>query len=74
MSINLDQSINTVVSQLVISDILGKTEISELRFENPDGSALVIDTDYFGNRRNKSKPTVGPFENIGVGFSKIKIW
>ena len=43
-------------------------------FENPDGSALKIDTDYFGKKRNKLNPTVGPFEESGNGKLKLKVW
>lgn len=42
-------------------------------FENPDGSSLTIDVDYFGNHR-KEQPTSGFFENLEEGINKIKIW
>ena len=43
-------------------------------FENPDGTALKIDTDYFGNKRSESNPSAGPFENPGKGMIKLKVW
>ena len=43
-------------------------------FENNDGSPLVIDKDYFGNKRNRINPLTGPFEPIDVEVKRIKIW
>jgi hypothetical protein len=36
---------------MIHSDILGKAFEPEERFENPDGSAITFDTDYFGKHR-----------------------
>jgi hypothetical protein len=40
---------------------------------NRDGSALQVDTDFFGKRRSKSRPTSGPFEKPGAGELKFKV-
>ena len=37
--------------RMIHSDILGKAFEPEERFENPDGSAITFDTDYFGKHR-----------------------
>lgn len=37
---------------------------SEQRFENPDGSSISFDTDYFGRKRGRA-PVSGPFEECG---------
>jgi alpha-N-arabinofuranosidase len=60
--------------KLVTTDLLGKTVISDVSFERPDGTSLKIDTDYFGNRRSEANPTPGPFENPGTGSLSIKVW
>ena len=60
--------------KLVTTELLGKAIVPELPFENTDGSLLVIDTDYFGNKRNKSNPAPGPFESWKNGKQTIKIW
>ena len=52
---------------------LGKTRISVLRFENPDGSPLTVDTDYFGKPRNGARPMPGPFEGAGTEL-ELKVW
>jgi len=46
----------------VTTERLGKAKVSGLAYENPDGSPLVIDTDYYGKKRNSAHPTPGPVE------------
>lgn len=58
----------------VTTAMLGKARIPGLPYENADGSALVIDTDYFGARRNASLPAAGPFANPGQGELKLTVW
>jgi alpha-N-arabinofuranosidase len=60
--------------EIVTSKLLGKTVISKLNFENPDGSPIKIDTDYFGNTRDKTNPTPGPFEGLSSEKKLIKVW
>ena len=52
---------------------LGKAAIPGIDYLNPDGSPLVIDTDYLGRKRNGSNPTPGPFEQPATGKQKIEI-
>jgi hypothetical protein len=61
-------------TQLITTELLGKTKISKQSYENSDGSTLKIDTDYFGNKRSESSPAPGPFENQGKGALKLKVW
>jgi alpha-N-arabinofuranosidase len=60
-------------STLVTTELLGKAKIPGLPYENPDGSPLKVDTDYFGKPRNPASPTPGPFENPGPGMLKLKV-
>jgi hypothetical protein len=69
--ITLDESLH---NKLVTTKLLGKAMIPGQAFENPDGSPLTIDTDYFGRKRNKANPFAGPFENTGDGELKLKVW
>jgi alpha-N-arabinofuranosidase len=52
--------------------LLGKARIPGLGFENPDGTPLTIDTDYFGKQRGTT-PTAGPFEKPGEGSVRLKV-
>ena len=60
--------------QLITTAVLGKAKLSDQPYENADGSPLKIDSDYFGKPRNVTQPTPGPFENLGEGDLKLKIW
>jgi alpha-N-arabinofuranosidase len=58
----------------VTTELLGNAKIPGLPFENPDGSPLRIDLDYFGRQRDEASPTPGPFENPGTGPLTLKVW
>jgi hypothetical protein len=45
---------------MITTDTLGKAIMPEQRFENPDGSGIVFDTDYNGNKRVETV-LPGPF-------------
>ena len=67
------QEIKRAKTTLVASELLGKASVSGVGYENPDGSALEIATDYLGKDRNKANPAPGPFET-GDGTQAIKVW
>jgi len=48
--------------------------MSGVAFENPDGSPITIDKDYFDKKRDTSSPYVGPFEGLKEGEQTIKVW
>ena len=47
---------------IINSDILGNAFEPDQRFENPDGSAITFDRDYFGNSRGVNT-IPGPFSS-----------
>ena len=61
-------------TQLVTTKLLGKAQVPQQEFTNPDGTPLKIDTDYFGKTRDLKNPTPGPFEKPGSGKITLKIW
>jgi hypothetical protein len=74
LHLTMERDLLTLVNQFVTTELLGKAKMPEQLFENVDGSPLQIDTDYFGNNRKQENPVAGPFENIGVGSQKLKVW
>jgi len=58
----------------VTTELLGKAKMAKEGFENPDGTPLKIDTDFFGSKRSESAPSAGPFENPGNGTEHLKLW
>jgi hypothetical protein len=61
-------------TQTITTSVLGKTKMSGASFENPDGSPLKIDTDYFGGIRPSKSPFVGPFKELKLGEQTIRVW
>jgi alpha-N-arabinofuranosidase len=72
--LNWDGAIHNPDTTLITTKLLGNARISGVAYENPDGSPLAIDGDYFGKPRNKASPTAGPFEAPGQGELKLKVW
>ena len=52
-------------SELLSADALGETYHAEMAYENPDGTNIVFDTDFFGKKRPAGNVTPGPFEVMG---------
>jgi alpha-L-arabinofuranosidase len=65
---------NEAKRKLVTTRLLGKAKVSQCAYENADGSPLRINTDYFGNKRNKRNPFPGPFEISAGGTQTFKVW
>jgi hypothetical protein len=74
LHITLDADAQNMTTKPVTTEILGLAKVPQARFENADGTAITINTDYFGKRRNPQAPTAGPFENPGDGALVIKVW
>ncbi len=68
---NVYKFINDFKNGIINSDILGEAFEPEERFENPDGSDIVFDSDYLGDHRG-AYTIPGPFA-AAEGVQK-KIW
>ncbi|ARV16552.1 right-handed parallel beta-helix repeat-containing protein [Polaribacter sp. SA4-12] len=74
LNINLSELLPIVDKQFVTTSLLGKTQISKAAYENTDGSPLSVNQDYWGNTRSTDKLLPGPFSNINISTTKIKVW
>ena len=74
LKLHLDKSVGDVHTQLVSTQMLGSTIVSEAVFESRDGTPYVINTDFFGSKRSVDKPVAGPFESLKEGLQEIIIW
>jgi len=74
LKFKLDDSINKLQTTPVNTAMLGVTYYSNGFYENPDGTPITIDKDFFGNTRSLTNPKVGPFENAKTGEQEIVIW
>ena len=43
-------------------------------FENPDGTPVKIDEDYFGHLRSGENAVPGPFVDLEKGSVNLKVW
>ena len=63
---SIDTNIQVFLPRLntisVSTEVLGEAFEPEEKFENPDGTAIIFDQDYFGGHRGLS-PLPGPFES-----------
>ncbi len=64
----------STVRKLVTTELLGKAAIPDLPYEQPDGTPLRIDTDYFGKQRDVTNPLPGPFKQLDAGRCLLKVW
>lgn len=60
--------------KLVTTGLLGKAVISNLPYENADGSPVCLKNDYFGHERDEQNPFPGPFEISSDGKQTLKVW
>ncbi len=60
--------------QTVDTARLGMPRLTEVLFENGDGTPLTVDTDLFGKARNVNAPTCGPVEGLTSGKIRMKVW
>jgi hypothetical protein len=74
LKVSIDEALKKIDSRTITSESLGIPLMVNHRYENRDGSALVINKDYFGQARDPEHPTVGPFENPGEGDLNMKVW
>ncbi len=74
LHITLDDSFHALDNRLVTTALLGRAKMPNAAYENPDGTPLKINTDYFGKKRSEANPSAGPFENPGEGKLTLKVW
>ncbi|MCP4046719.1 MAG: xylosidase [Gammaproteobacteria bacterium] len=59
---------------LVTTKMLGKAKTPDLPYLDYNGQMLVIDKDYFGNRRNTNNPYPGPLIESKKGRQTTRVW
>ena len=73
LEITLPEGIFGVKTEVVTSEKLGMTRISEGRFETLEGRRLVIDRDLKGQLRGET-PVPGPLEGLCAGKNRVAVW
>ncbi|KAA9036153.1 DUF1565 domain-containing protein [Ginsengibacter hankyongi] len=73
--IKIDKDVFGHKIKIINSPDLGEALVPEVAFENPEGTPVLFDTDYFNQKRalgNNSMP--GPFISLKPGENEIKLW
>jgi hypothetical protein len=67
------QGLSGLATERVTTERLGKAKLPKQAYEQPDGTPIVIDTDYGGYARAQH-PAPGPFEQVKDGPVRLKVW
>ena len=68
------QAVADTRMQVVTSDMLGVPRIVEERYEQPDGSDYVLDTDLLGQALTATERKAGALNGLVSGENRIRIW
>ena len=60
----------SMLLRTISTETLGEAFEPEQKFENPDGTPIVFNKDYFGRHRNIN-PRAGPFDNADVNIMPL---
>lgn len=74
LSLEFDQQYYDLKNPLITTELLGKTRVAKTAFDNPDGTPLIIDKDYFGLTRSADNSVAGPFVDLAKDSHNIKVW
>jgi hypothetical protein len=74
LSFRIDDSFKEAETEVVTTEKMGSTKVTETLFESFNGKPYYLDTDYLGNRRNVENPAAGPIEKMKPGENRIKVW
>ncbi len=73
LEIQVEQEMLEVQTSQYGTGTLGTPRITEALYENPEGTPLMLDRDYYGNSRD-GKQYVGPFADLKAGENRFKVW
>ena len=73
ISCTLPDAFDKFMSPIRSTHNLTRVRIVDAEFENPDGSPLVLDTDYL-NEPKTEMTLAGPLNQLNSGKNKIKVW
>ena len=67
------KGLDKLQTETITTENLGKAKLPKQSYEHPDGTPIILDTDYFGRIRSKN-PAPGPFEQIKDSEMRWKVW
>ncbi len=73
ITFNANSAPNDVDGPLVDYDLIGVDSLTKTTLEDRDGNPITIDEDIFGNKRDLTNPSAGPFADIKPGQNVFKL-
>jgi hypothetical protein len=73
LSCNLPENFESILGSIQSTSTLPRVRIVDAEFENPDGSELLLNTD-FSDKEKEMKSTLGPISQFKNGLNYIKVW
>ncbi len=73
LSIDLPDNFLSILGGIQSTTTLQRVRIVDAEYEKPDGSDLILDTDYFDQKLEDQSP-VGPISSFKPGKNYIKVW
>lgn len=73
LSIELPDAFDSFTGEIHSTDTLARERIVDAEFDRPDGSKLVLDTDYLDNHK-ENKCTLGPIASLKKDNNYIRVW
>lgn len=74
LEMTLPEEMSGLPAEIVSTGMLGMARIVDQRFENPDGTPIILDRDLRGKMRDERQPKAGPLEALCPGKNRIRIW
>ena len=74
LQFGFNQKFYGLKGDFITTEFLGKDKVPKAMFENPDGTPVKIDEDYFGHLRSGENAVPGPFVDLEKGSVNLKVW
>ena len=74
LEINIEKGLLDLPAVVLETKDLEETRIVEAPFDDPDGKAIVFDTDLLGHKRTDKTMNIGPLTGLKEGHNKILVW
>jgi hypothetical protein len=74
LQFGFNQKFYGLKGDFITTEFLGKAKVPKAMFENPDGTPVKIDEDYFGHLRSGENAVPGPFVDLEKGSVNLKVW
>ena len=73
LSVELPEEFESFKGKIHSTETLERVRIVDAEFENPDGSEVILNVDFLGNKK-EGDSNVGPIAKLKSGKNHIKIW